>query len=463
MSGDPTDTFSFVLVSLWICGAGVLFPWNAFISAPDYFTKFHEYVDPHTELSHGEKRMWDNISTYFTTGFSVLNIIGQAMILVWNMGNISTRIIWSIIGMFVIVLVVPVLSYFKMSATLAFYLLVSAASLCGFFTAFFQSTIFGLGAMFPQKFTQSVMIGNASAGLAVSLIRIVTKASGGTPQLNGAIYMYLAAAWLVVSVACFVFLRKLRFAQKFVEEFEVYKRIVFDGDSVTTVGSTHTPAVASQYSCAAPAKAHDSASVNTSFAGGDDACVGDGEGDILLATDEAQSIGVFEVFKRVAPMAFTVFLTLMVSITLFPGVTAKIPSKLSDGWFTIWLITLYNLGDNIGRIMPRFYKAPHNVVVLLGVLRLGFVPMLILCVHVFTEPQWPVLLMLGMSTSNGYVASLCMMYGPDHPDLSVLDRGVAGNIMSFALLLGITAGSFIGLLICNYLPSDGSDSGSGST
>ena len=423
-SGTPTDTYHFVLLTLWIVGVGTLFPWNAFISAPDYFSNFHEYVDPNATLTHTEHKAWENILTYFTTSFSVCNIVGQVVVLRKGVEwSVSLRVELSILAMCVVMVIVPILSYLTMDAQFCFFLLVGFAGLCGFFTAFFQSTIFGLGAMFPDIFTQAVMVGNSSAGLAVSLLRVATKASGGSDKTSGSIYMYLSAGWLLFSLGCFLFLRRLRFAQKHVDEFTSFERFHLDGESVTTAGPTAVPPIANQYSQAGTvAHSHsvddfkkiaeierdlheaEQAALQVQRGNGKDRHLGvtnatpvydaPKEEDLLLAPKEGAS--VWGVMKEIYPMAVSVWLTLFVSIAVFPGVVSRIPSPLEDGWFTIWMILLYNFGDNLGRILPKWIKPSRSIVVIVSILRLAFVPALILCVSVITHWIWPLIFVTGM-------------------------------------------------------------------
>eukprot|EP01061_Rhynchopus_euleeides_P009089 TRINITY_DN18247_c1_g4_i1.p1 TRINITY_DN18247_c1_g4~~TRINITY_DN18247_c1_g4_i1.p1 ORF type:complete len:491 (+),score=201.55 TRINITY_DN18247_c1_g4_i1:129-1601(+) len=477
----PHDRYHLVLLSLWVVGVGTLFPWNAFISAPDYFSNFHDYVDPGANLTRAESRSWDNILTYFTTAFSVCNIVGQAVVLRKGLEwSISSRVELSILAMFGVMLIAPILSYTSVAAQTAFYLLVASAGLNGFCTAFFQSTIFGLGAMFPEIFTQAVMVGNSSAGLAVSLLRVVTKAAGGSQKASGALYMYLAAGWLLFSLVCFLFLRRLRFAQKHVDEFTSFERFHLDGESVTTAGPAAHPHIANQYTVVSQTHYHSEGTIedierdiqeaSLKTVCGAPATAAEERAALLPApavepkeeqiSADGEPLGVMVVFRKIFPMAFAVWLTLFVSIAVFPGVVSRIPSPLGDGWFTTWMILLYNFGDNLGRILPQWVKPSRNVVLVMSILRIAFVPAFILCVSVITEPVWPILFMAGMSITNGWLASLCMMYGPEVRGFSQEERGTAGNIMCFSLLLGITFGSFTGLLVCNYLPDDGSDSSS---
>eukprot|EP00755_Sulcionema_specki_P021052 Sspe_Gene.12935::Locus_4432_Transcript_1_1_Confidence_1.000_Length_1681::g.12935::m.12935 len=456
------DTYNLVFFILWVLGAGVLFPWNAFISAPDYFQNYYKFVAPDAELSHTEKRLWDNILTWFTVSYSTMNLIGQTIVVffVGSRIQVSPRVLWSIGLMFLSMVIVPILAYLSVTPTMAFTVLILACGFCGFCTAFFQSTSFGLGALFPPRFTQAVMIGNGAAGLTVSLLRVVTKAAGGTDanspstlRLTGAIYFYLATAWLLFCIVCFIFMRRLRYAKIYVDEFRTYSRYRFEKDSVTTVDGD------CEYQ---PSDTESVASTNSTLTRASVAA----QGHMLLqpshcepapAHDESNTqkrkMPIKEIAKVVAPMAFTVWLDFVITIGVYPGVVSEIPSDLGGGWFTVWLILVFNLGDVIGRSLPRAYQMPRRSLVVFGICRLVFVPLFIFCVdpRFLKSPAFPIVLVALVAMTNGYTASMSMMYGSDSPLLGPAERETAGAMMSLMLLSGITGGSYLGLLITSFV------------
>eukprot|EP01063_Lacrimia_lanifica_P004089 TRINITY_DN12285_c0_g1_i1.p1 TRINITY_DN12285_c0_g1~~TRINITY_DN12285_c0_g1_i1.p1 ORF type:complete len:709 (+),score=144.56 TRINITY_DN12285_c0_g1_i1:142-2268(+) len=668
---EVEDTLSAVKLSIWVLGAGVAFPWNAFISAPVFFENFHDFTEPNATLSHEDEHLWSEILLFFTIAFSVMNLIGQGFV-VW-LGHpkpgstpITNRIVPSMFAMFVIMVSIPALSFSHAAQMAAFGILVFMSAFCGFCTAFLQGTLFGLGALFPQEYQQLVMIGNSSSGLIVTCIRIITKAYGGSRRISGSIYCFAASAWMLLCIACFYIMRSKAFARHYVPEFMMIwlngsretvaegsaflddpnalgrhqneflstKPISYEGGSSIprrlstrygtniSVPSASMMSTASNPGCwrridkeigrhlqhrAASPMDHSDVPVTPtesavdpaddvgllshegalefdrdligtptaptgdasndasndfihpaegespnvsfkaetrpsgsgyrsgmraavsplpqvrsgryvgvrrpSFADGHDTTVSDavlnppGENEFLAphrsntflssrgdsgthsrnntgltdkefqsrvrrtrdgvinddfrqwadnklaAEGETPAHSSLQIIWEIRQMAFTVWFCFTLSLSLFPGVVARIPSTLSDGWFTVWLIFLFNLFDSIGRIAPRFYSLPPQGVFVLGFARVVFAPFLILCA-IDDNPKElaAALLVSGMALTNGYVGALSVMYAPQRDVLTRGDKQLAGTIMSFCLLLGLTCGSFLGLAICNYIP-----------
>jgi equilibrative nucleoside transporter 1/2/3 len=75
----------------------------------------------------------------------------------------------------------------------------------GGLNAIAQTSVFGLGGMLPDKYTNAVMIGNGIAGVSMNLIRIICM--GAFPQnaqgllISTIIYFVIAGASLFVCSA----------------------------------------------------------------------------------------------------------------------------------------------------------------------------------------------------------------------------------------------------------------------
>lgn len=61
----------------------------------------------------------------------------------------------------------------------------------------------------------------------------------------------------------------------------------------------------------------------------------------------------------------------------------------------------------------------------------------------------PAVIMVLFAFTNGYLSTLCMMYGPMNAQEE--DEETAGALMSFFLALGLTAGSFFSFLLEKYI------------
>ncbi|CAD5111441.1 DgyrCDS749 [Dimorphilus gyrociliatus] len=113
-----------------------------------------------------------------------------------------------------------------------------------------------------------------------------------------------------------------------------------------------------------------------------------------------------------------------------------------------------------GAPLWRVYRMPKfgsNWLPFLSVSRIIFIPLFIFCnfqprQHLnvyFDNDIAPAVIMVLFAFTNGYLSTLCMMYGPMNAQEE--DEETAGALMSFFLALGLTAGSFFSFLLSKYL------------
>ncbi|KTF88840.1 hypothetical protein cypCar_00025434 [Cyprinus carpio] len=111
---------------------------------------------------------------------------------------------------------------------------------------------------------------------------------------------------------------------------------------------------------------------------------------------------------------------------------------------------LFNLMDWAGRSLTAVCMWPGKDSIWLPVLviaRLVFVPLFMLCnvqprhflPVAFAHDAWYIVFMILFSFSNGYLASLCMCFGPKK--VSQHEAETAGAIMAFFLSLGLALGA----------------------
>uniref|UniRef100_A0A3Q4N7H3 Solute carrier family 29 member 1b n=1 Tax=Neolamprologus brichardi TaxID=32507 RepID=A0A3Q4N7H3_NEOBR len=161
-------------------------------------------------------------------------------------------------------------------------------------------------------------------------------------------------------------------------------------------------------------------------------------------------------------LALSVCFTFTVTIGTFPAVTADTKSTLSDGgswdqyFIPVSCFLLFNLCDWGGRSLTAILMWPGKDSVILPAsigCRLVFIPLFMLCnVHprahlpvVFHHDCFFILFMILFAFSNGYLASLCMCYGPKN--VLPHEAETAGAIMAFFLSLGLALGAALSFLI----------------
>uniref|UniRef100_A0AAR2LMV4 Solute carrier family 29 member 1b n=1 Tax=Pygocentrus nattereri TaxID=42514 RepID=A0AAR2LMV4_PYGNA len=155
-------------------------------------------------------------------------------------------------------------------------------------------------------------------------------------------------------------------------------------------------------------------------------------------------------------MALSVCFVFTITIGTFPAVTVEVRSTVADGgaWETYFIpvscFLLFNVMDWAGRSLTAVCMWPGKDSVWLPVLviaRLVFVPLFVLCnvqprhylPVVFAHDAWYIIFMIIFSFSNGYLASLCMCFGPKK--VAQHEAETAGAIMAFFLSLGLALGA----------------------
>ncbi|CAB1444278.1 unnamed protein product [Pleuronectes platessa] len=180
---------------------------------------------------------------------------------------------------------------------------------------------------------------------------------------------------------------------------------------------------------------------------------------VSLMDDEAKpSVSVINIFKQIWVMALSVCFIFTVTIGTFPAVTVDVKSTVANGggwdmyFIPVSCFLLFNTMDWAGRSLTAVCMWPGKdslwLPVLVG-LRVVFIPLFMLC-NVqpryylpvwFSHDAWYIIFMIFFSFSNGYLASLCMCFGPKK--VPQHEAETAGAIMAFFLSLGLALGAAV--------------------
>jgi len=159
------------------------------------------------------------------------------------------------------------------------------------------------------------------------------------------------------------------------------------------------------------------------------------------------------IVKTIAVQAFNVMFVFLVTLTLYPAIaTLIVPVSYDYGKipFFVVLVTIFNVGDFVGRSMPRIdalVVITRKWLWLPIAARIVFVPLFVLSVHprLIVSDLATYFIMFAFALSNGYLGTLAMMYGP--VPLKPQDKEMGGTLMVFALTIGLTGGVWLGKLI----------------
>ncbi|EFC41053.1 equilibrative nucleoside transporter [Naegleria gruberi] len=411
----PKDKFNLVYLIFLLQGTGVLFPWNAFISAPDYFSALY----------------FPNTMLYFSVAYSVPNLLGLLfMIKFGSKLSLRMKMIPAYVLTFFILILVPILGFAGVNGIAGFSVTIVLIILAALCTSLLQGGIFGFAGVLPPNYTQAVMSGNGIAGVACSFLRIVTKLTIEqnkkhvpiqTMTISAAVYFFVCALVIIACIATFIIIMRTPFVQHYLQKASEPKTSINDQsqsyDEVSTLVPTSTP----------------------------------------------QKSGIFTVFKKIWIQACLVMTVFWMTLSVFPGLSVSVPTyytgTVMKDWLPILIGASFNIFDFIGRSAPRWIvmfnrkwvAAPIFVRLLLVPLFVFMYKPSIVGLDAFNDAV-PLLAISAVALTNGYLSSLCMMYGPSLVDDH--EKETAGTIMTFFLLMGICLGSNTGLVIGQAIPGD---------
>lgn len=151
----PRDGFHLAYVVYFILGAGFLVPWNAFITAVDYFS----YLYPAAP-----------IDRVFAVSYMICALIFLIIMVGWwaHRSGASVRINTGLVLFIVSLLIVPILdvAYVKGRQGLytAYDITIAAVVLSGIADALVQGGVIGSAGELPERYMQAVVAGTAASG-----------------------------------------------------------------------------------------------------------------------------------------------------------------------------------------------------------------------------------------------------------------------------------------------------------
>ncbi|XP_026215618.1 equilibrative nucleoside transporter 1-like isoform X2 [Anabas testudineus] len=285
------------------------------------------------------------------------------------------------------------------------------------FGAILQGSLFGMAGLLPASYTTPIMSGQGLAGTFAAFAMICAIASGS--ELHDAAFGYFITACFVIflSIISYIVLPKLEFFQFYQDRNKKQKPNQENSVNLMTAE-----------------KKQETADPNLSMV---------------------------KIFKKIWLLAFSVCFTFTVTIGTFPAITADTTSTIADGgswdlyFIPVSCFLLFNLCDWAGRSLTAICMWPQKDSVLLPLAilcRLAFVPLFMLCnvqprLHLpvfFHHDGFFIVFMIFFAFSNGYLASLCMCYGPKN--VLPHEAETAGAIMAFFLCLGLASGAALSFL-----------------
>ncbi|XP_072031402.1 equilibrative nucleoside transporter 1-like isoform X2 [Amphiura filiformis] len=417
----PPDRYWKVYLIFYTFGMCSVLPWNMFITADTYFDHKLRNVTVQFEPESDDDKT--QLQTMYESYFSVAAQVPNVLIQIVNTGlkhkvTLQVRMLTSLSGMLILFIATTVLTQIHTDdwQSIFFYVTLISIVLINCCGALFQGSIFGLAGVLPKKYTQAIMAGQGLGGILPALISIISIAAFKDPNWSGFVYFLCAVIAIVITVVAYVILPRLEFASYYLN-----KQKAFSSE---------------QYSSGRDIISSRSFELKTT-----------------------RTPPFLAIFKKIWIPAVLVMLVFLVTLGCFPGATSQIDAlNWKSQYFTpVTCFLLFNSMDFVGRSLPGLIHWPSEkqlwLLAIFVIMRAIFFPLFAFCniqsdarttTVIFDHDAWPILFMTVFAFTNGYLGSLCMMYGPKFVQHDYQET--AGVMMSLALVAGLAIGSLTSVI-----------------
>lgn len=437
MAPPPPDRYKAVWLIFFILGLGTLLPWNFFMTATLYFNSRLMDEPAKERVGGAELNITQPARSQLQAKFNnVMTICAMLPLLIFTCLNSflhqrvpqKLRVLGSLIG--ILVLFVLTTMFVKISFTpLTFFTLTMVKIVfINSFGAILQGSLFGMAGLLPVSYTTPIMSGQGLAGTFAAFSMICAISSGSSLEDSAFGYFIVACVVIILAIVAYIILPRMDFYQ----HYSVQSNKV-DAEVDTTMEM-----------------------IQKGEKNGVKTMMGESQ-----EGSKKEQPSVITIFKKIWVLALSVCLVFTVTIGIFPAVLADVQSTIAgSGKWNLYFIPVacflfFNVFDWAGRSLTAACMWPgqdSKLLPLMIVLRLVFIPLFMLCnVHprfympvFFEHDAWYIVFMIIFAFSNGYLASLCMCFGPKK--VLPYEAETAGSIMAFFLSLGLALGAAFSFL-----------------
>ena len=398
-----------------IFGVGSLLAWNAILSDISFFINYQGDYDP---------------STSFSFCNFALNIVFQ-LIMIWKKQLLSYKVQLTIgiIASIISLLALPfvVISFEKNSLT-GFILTAAIILFQGLVNAFCSSGFFGLASFFPKEMIISLSTGQGVSGILMNIIGYIVIAAVNTgnkdddEQLGAIIYFSISGLILLITLVTLLFAFRTDYFRYYLGKTKDFNKIDSTIESLDNQGITTR------------------------------STAGQNNDDVLIEKNEPEKkeeITFKQLFKKLYEIDLLSCYIYIITFALFPSVSISQRLFKTGRYRAITIITIYNIGDTIGRSISSGFKFTKLLAYIVIVGRSILVPTLILNFYFdmklgMNENVSSILLIVNvvlLSVTNGIATTICLGLAPTMVPGSM--KGRAGSSISFFNILGIFLGTVV--------------------
>uniref|UniRef100_A0A667GCW8 Solute carrier family 29 member 1 (Augustine blood group) n=1 Tax=Lynx canadensis TaxID=61383 RepID=A0A667GCW8_LYNCA len=438
----PALLYKAVWLIFFMLGLGTLLPWNFFMTATRYFTNRLDETQNMSLVTAENSKHFQPSATptvpspernYLSALFNnVMTLCAMLPLLFFTCLNSflhqripqSVRILGSLIAILLVFLITAVLVKVDLDAMPFFVITMIKIMLINCKQGWEQGSLFGLAGLLPTSYTAPIMSGQAWQ--ASSPRCCWGKGTGLSESAFG--YFITACGVIVLAIICYLGLNSTRYYQQL--------KLEGPGEQETKLDliSKGEDLKANKEDSRVPAPNSES-------------------------TNQGHSIRA--ILRNILVPALSVCFIFTVTIGMFPAVTAEVQSSIAgnSAWGAYFIpvscFLTFNVFDWLGRSLTAIFTWPgkdSHWLPSLVLARILFVPLLLLCnvqprqylAVVFEHDAWFIIFMAAFAFSNGYLASLCMCFGPKK--VKPAEAETAGAIMAFFLSLGLALGAVFSFL-----------------
>lgn len=412
------DRGCLVAIIFFILGLGTLLPWNFFMTASLYFNDRLKGEESRNDSDPGNGTAVNHTEYYFNNWMTLLSQLPLLLFtflnsFLYQLISERLRIAGSLLFILFFFILTAVLVKVPMEPGVFFSVTMATIWFINSFGAVVQGSLFGLVGLLPQKYSTVFMSGQGLAGTFAALAMLLALSSGTDSETAALGYFITPCVGTLVSVASYLLLPQLEFAQFYLNKSNQKKNYELESNDTLLNKESGVP-----------------------------------------QEDGKQKSSLWDVLKQIRVMAFCITFVFTVTLSVFPAVTVDVKTVYTGGWeryFTpVCCFLAFNVMDWAGRTVTSFVRWPRKESPLFPVLvccRVVFIPLLMLC-NVQERSYLPVLfshdsifalLMLLFSLSSGYCVCLSMSYAPQL--VKPQDAETAGALMTFFLALGLSLGA----------------------
>lgn len=398
-----------------IFGVGSLLAWNAILSDISFFINYQGDYDP---------------STSFSFCNFALNIVFQ-LIMIWKKQLLSYKVQLTIgiIASIISLLALPfvVISFEKNSLT-GFILTAAIILFQGLVNAFCSSGFFGLASFFPKEMIISLSTGQGVSGILMNIIGYIVIAAVNTgnkdddEQLGAIIYFSISGLILLITLVTLLFAFRTDYFRYYLGKTKDFNKMDSTIESLDNQGITTR------------------------------STAGQNNDDVLIEKNEPEKkeeITFKQLFKKLYEIDLLSCYIYIITFALFPSVSISQRLFKTGRYRAITIITIYNIGDTIGRSISSGFKFTKLLALIVIVGRSILVPTLILNFYFdmklgMDENLSSLLLIVNvvlLSVTNGIATTICLGLAPTMVPGSM--KGRAGSSISFFNILGIFLGTVV--------------------